>query len=144
MLLKDKWNKEENLTVFMLKVKRSYRKTCELYDIEKIPGINLNTMIACRITGNMNDTGKWTYYNRLEKSPEKMVKEMEESFRYNKEYKNSLFKCEEITKDNTEDVKPKVSNETKENYYGTEIIKKCWHYGKGFCRFGGFCWYKHM
>ena len=129
MLLNDKWNKEENLTVFVLKVKQSYRETCELYDIEEIPDMNLNTMIAFRITGNMNEGGKNTYKPLILKDSQKAIAKMEEVFRYNKEYKNSLFKCEDKTKENT---------------YGTELIKKCWHFEKGFCRFGGFCWYKHV
>ena len=142
-LLNDKWEKEDNLTVYMMKIKQGYRETCELYDIEEIPHMSLNTMIAKRITGNMTETGRWTYYDRLERCPEKIIEEMEEDFRYDKEFKDSLFKHKDIAKDNSEYVSPMIAKERKVNCYGTGMLRRCWNYGKGFCKFGGFCWYKH-
>ena len=150
-LLKDKWKKEENLTVFAMKVKKSYRQTCQLYDIKEIPCMSLERMMALRVTRNMNKTGQDTYKPLILRDPYNAIAKMEKVFKYNNDFKNSLFEDTEAQEEVQQDMKQETKIDSKDmrykdstqNYSAMERNKRCRNFEKGFCIFGRFCWYQH-
>ena len=135
-IIKNKMTEEDNVTSFMLKIRRKYKQACELHGVNNLP-VSLERVLAFCITGNMNDTGRAIYLEQIMQDPKATVTKMEKTFYNKKDFKHSLF-----PQKNHEAIsphfRPKYKRRTR-RYNNSN----CWFHTQDLCRYGHSCWYRH-